>query len=230
MNVLSTPKGEQPPLLHRPIGVSDYPALFKLDRRVYPTDSPVTAEVVDGWYKWNREFGIVFPGEEPGSIAGLFAVIPLSQAGWENLTSGTLTEAQMKDDMIFDPKTDTELGLHNYHIESLTREKGFYTKALNALGSVVGNLGPQVKLLGFSAYAVTDAGVGLHKNKLNMRERDFISTEYVINEDKKLRVSNLNPGEVERLKKEEVGLRRCEMLITTPDEKSEVWEFLKRKD
>lgn len=211
---------------YRSIKERDYPTLFRLDRAVYPTTSPVTAEVVNEWYRWNREFGIVFPGEEPEVINGLFILIPLSKLGWEKLISGELTEAQMSGEMIFNPQKDDSLGLHNYHIENFTEQKGFYKEALSALGTTVKTLTPKVKLLGFSAYAVTEAGVGLHEGKLKMHERSFVSDEYVIKEDGKLRVSRLSPDEAERLESTGAKLLRCKMLITTPDEESEVWKFL----
>ena len=78
MNLLTPETGEGGTLV-RPIDRSDYPRLFELDRAVYPTASPVTEDVVDQWYRRNREFGMIFPGEAPGSISGLFIVIPLSQ-------------------------------------------------------------------------------------------------------------------------------------------------------
>jgi len=228
MNLLTPETGEGGTLV-RPIDRSDYPRLFELDRAVYPTASPVTEDVVDQWYRRNREFGMIFPGEAPGSISGLFIVIPLSQEGWDNLITGKLTEAQMKDDMIFDPQRDTALGLHNYHIENLTGQQGFYKKALPALGNIVNALEPQVNLLGFSAYAVTNAGIRLHEKQFNMHEQGFFSKEYVIGDGEDLRVAELEPDEAGSIENKGVRVLRCKMLITTPGEKSIVWDYLKHK-
>ncbi len=38
----------------------DYPTLMELDKKVYPTDDPVTPEIFDQWFANNPEFGIIF--------------------------------------------------------------------------------------------------------------------------------------------------------------------------
>ena len=78
----------------------DYPLLMELDKKVYPTDDPVTSETFNQWFKNNPEFGIVL--KDKGETLGNAIIIPLNKKGWEGLTSGKLLESELNSEYIFD--------------------------------------------------------------------------------------------------------------------------------
>lgn len=209
----------------RPITSNDYGLILQQDKAVYPTDSPVTKEVIQTWYAKNPEFGMIF--EEDGKIVGDFIVVPLNKEGWEKLINGELAEAYCKD-YIFDNSKDKEIGLHGYHMEKLTDMKEFYKIAFKALGKIINNLkmkNPELKVIGFSGLAVTPEGIGLCENKLNCKERDYISNENIMEKNSKKIV--VKTDEVENGKKQGYNyLNRCKMLVAYPNEKSIIWEYL----
>ena len=104
----------------RPIKKEDYELLLELDRKVYPTDDPVTPNILDNWFAKNPEFGMIYENE---GIDAISIVIPLNKKGWDGLTSGDLSEADMKDDLIYDGKNN--IYLHVYHIEKLKNVNKF---------------------------------------------------------------------------------------------------------
>jgi hypothetical protein len=93
----------------RPINSNDYKILLELDKKVYPTDTPVTHEILDSWYLNNPEFGIVF--EDTSGLNGMCIAIPLTRDGWSRLVSGELTESDLGSDTIFYNMRDSELGI-----------------------------------------------------------------------------------------------------------------------
>ena len=87
---------------------------------------------------------------------------------------------------------------------------------------------PKLKIIGFSGLAVTGEGISLCYNKLNMREREFINTEHIIELNKKLEIID-NPTKEELNQKIKQGYsykNRCKMLVLYPNEPSIVWNYL----
>lgn len=108
----------------RPICKDDYPLLLTLDKKLYPTDSPVTEEILDVWFARNPEFGMVFCDrtEAASPIAqtrpsGFFVCIPLCKSAWERLVAGKMAESDIQNEDVFDGSRDSELFLHIYHLE-----------------------------------------------------------------------------------------------------------------
>lgn len=212
--------------MYRSIRPADYDLLLRLDFAVYPTIEQVPKEVMDQWFRLNPQFGLVF--EEGGRISGMNIVVPLSPQGWQALLSG-VDERELSGDLIYDPERDRELGLYCYHIERIDEQPGFYMQALAALGEVVSSLRPAPRLLGYAAWAVTGQGIGLHYNKLNMREREHIWDGHIMSlAGEKEIVTDLSL-EVLRQKLEAgyVYHNRCKLLVTYPGEASLVWQYLK---
>jgi hypothetical protein len=215
--------------MYRSITKKDYALLLQLDQRVYPTDNPVTAQTLDQWYEHNPEFGIIF--EENDKISGICIIIPLSRVGWDKLTSGKLEEADIHGQDIFRPGIDREIGLHCYHIEKMSQVDNFYEVAYSALGKIISSLDPGCSIIGVSGYAVTLAGINLAYNKLNRRERSFISNEHIVSKNGVIEVLH-DPTQRDLEKKLDDGyeyITRCKMLITYPNEVSIIWKYLKNR-
>lgn len=211
---------------YRIIKRSDYPFLLTIDQKVYPTETPVAPKTLDEWYKNDPDFGIIF--EEGGKITGVLMVIPLSEKGWNGLISGELTEADIRGDYVFDKTKDGSIGLHCYHIEKFTDGNDFYVEAYTILGHIIKRVCPATKVLGLSGFAVTTAGISLAFNKLNLREREFISNEHIVSKDGILEViENLTQEKLEQLLANGyIYHNRCKLLITYPNEVSLVWKYM----
>lgn len=212
----------------RSIEEKDYDFLLELDKKVYPTDSPVTPEILNEWYQRNNEFGILF---EENEIQGMCIVIPLNKNGWERLTKGELLESELSSETIFDNSRDKEIGLHIYHIEKFTDKKRFYQNCLAELNKRVCSLqetNKDLQIIGFSGLCVTSQGIGLFYNKFNCREREFINSEHILRKDDQLEIFDTESNS-DLQNKLEAGyeyLNRCKMLVLYPSEPSIVWRYL----
>lgn len=208
----------------------DYELILEMDKKVYPTSSPVTKEIIKSWYIKNPEFGVVF--EENNKIAGVLIAIPLNKQSWKKLINGTLKESEMSKKTIFDNSQDRELGIHIYHIEKLdTNLKEFYKISLNYLASLLDNLKKKnnnLKLIGFSGLCVTSEGINLFEKKFKCKERDFVVQEHILEKDGKRIVLETNSKEVIQNKIDEGYnfITKCKMLVLYPEEKSIVWDYL----
>ena len=214
----------------RPLTQSDYLNLLAVDKKVYPTDNPVTEEILGQWYKNNPEFGVVF--EEHNTLRGMLISIPLTKGAWQGLTSGKISEAELHGGAIFNASRDSEIGIHVYHVERHDKSKGFYKEALGALAEIVRNLKHKnlaLKVVGFSALCSSLQGRNLFENKLNFRERGFISGECIVRKARRVEIFRSH-SEAELKKKLAQGyefINRCKMLVLYPDEPSLVWSYLK---
>jgi len=196
----------------RPITSEDYKLILELDKKVYPTHSPVTKEIISKWYSKNPEFGLIY--EENKKIVGVCISIPLNKKGWTSLINGGITESELDEKMIFDSSHDKEIGIHIYHIEKLdTNIKKFYKKSLEYLSLLVKS--KKAKVFGFSALC-----------KLNCKERDFINTEHILEKGGKLFVFNEKKENINKMIKKGYNYcNRCEMLVLYPNEQSIVWKY-----
>lgn len=216
-------------MIHRTIIKNDYKKLLELDKKVYPTDIPVKPEILNSWYQNNPEFGIIF--EDNDKISGMCIAIPLNESGWKKLVQGELAESQLDSSTIFKSGRDKLLGIHIYHIEKLDSNiQAFYKDSLRTLSSVVGNLmknNPDLGVVGFSGFCVTSSGIGLFYNKFNCRERNFLSSEHILNKNGNLIIVNSSSMKKvsEFIEKGYSYNNRCKMLITYPDEISIVWRY-----
>ncbi len=212
----------------RPINFKDYQTLLELDKKVYPTDSPVTPGILDSWYKKNPEFGIIF--ENSKGLGGMCIAIPLTKNGWTSLISGELAESELNEETIFDNNRDNELGIHIYHIEKFNSSTKFYDDSLKGLSKIVSNLkesNPELKVVGFSALCVTAQGIGLFYNKFNCRERNFINSEHILDRNGQILIldSESNEEIEEKISQGYNYRNRCKMLVTCPEEISLVWKY-----
>lgn len=207
----------------------DYKLLLELDRKVYPTDSPVTSAILDQWYQRNPEFGMIY--QEKGRILGLGIAIPLNARAWKKLINGELAESELNSETIFDNSKDNEIGIHVYHIEKLDKSiKEFYKTNLLDLSKIIDKLrikNPNLKVIGFSGLCVTNSGIGLFSEKLNCKELKYKCGEYILEKDGRKIVFKANSKkELDNKIAERYSLiNRCQMLITYPGEKSIIWEF-----
>jgi len=112
------------------ISPHEYPLLLKLDKKLYPTNSPVTEAHLEVWFSKNPEFGLVLTvGDDAdreyndttkpvvAPIFGFFVCIPLAKAAWEKLIAGEIEESDVSAQDVFDVGRDDELYLHIYHME-----------------------------------------------------------------------------------------------------------------
>ncbi len=214
----------------RPIVEKDYELILELDKKVYPTDNPVTSDILSKWYKKNPEFGMIFENEG-SKIQGFCMAIPLNKRGWNKLVDGELSEADLNSKTLFDNKRDKEMGLHIYHIEKFFEKKDFYKSFLKSLNEIIKNLrkeNPKLSIIGFSGLCVTPSGIGLFYNKFNCRERKFVNQEHIFKKDGELRVFKLGSSSQfsEKLKEGYEYLNRCKMLVLYPGELSVIWNYL----
>lgn len=199
-----------------------------MDKKVYPTKSPVTSENLAAWYSRNPEFGRVC--EEDGKVAGMYVAIPLNHDSWDKFVFGeNLSESDLKGEMIFDNSEDHSLGIHIYHIERFFEEKRFYQKAFADLGEIFKKLSqanPKLKLAGLSALCVTPAGIGLFE-KLGFESVQKNNPEKMFFKDKNVRVVT-NDSEQEIAVKDGYQFRNfCQMMAVSSEDspKAEVWKY-----
>jgi hypothetical protein len=209
---------------------ADFDWLLEKDMEIYPTDKPVTREIIEKWYLYHPEFGIVF--RDGNEIEGMNITIPLNRKGWEGLINGELLESDCDDRFAFNNKEDTEIGLHIYHIRKTGDTKGFYKDSLIALNHILDNLrkdNDNLKVIGFSGLCVTKMGIGLFFNKLDCRERAFIVSEHIIKKDNKLKIFEIDSQEElnQKLIEGYIYLNRCKMLLTYPNNPGLIWRYIK---
>ena len=215
----------------RAITSTDYATLLDLDKYIYPTDNPVTLELLNTWFSELPQFGIML--ENGDELYGMCIAIPLNKKGWDGLISGEIAEADLDESTLFKPGRDSQLGIHIYHIEKLMQTaEPIYVESLRGLQQNISDLhssGYDFSLAGFSALCVTAQGIGLFSNKLNCRERDYINPEHILRNSQGLKIVELeSQGELSMLLKNGCDyVNRCKMLVTYPQEPSLVWEYLK---
>jgi hypothetical protein len=210
----------------------DYDLILELDRKVYPTTSPVTKDNLAVWYSNNPGFGRIW--EEDGQIKGLYVAIPLKKESWYQLAYGRpittteLLESDINQQHLYD-KSTLEIGIHIYHIEKFTEQKGFYKEAFRDLGTNLRRLqqqNPKLKLVGLSALCVTPAGIGLFE-KLGFRFIHTETPEMIYHKEGLIRLVT-NSTEAETAVQEGYHFRNlCRKMTLSPEDshKSEVWKY-----
>ncbi|KAL6042524.1 N-acetyltransferase domain-containing protein [Balamuthia mandrillaris] len=246
----------------RPVREADFDLLLSLDQKVYPCED-VTYNALKAWYRRNPEFGMIYDLPDDGEIVATAIFIPLNEKGWNKLINGELDEGELGPEEIFDAERDSAIGIHVYHLEKLDNKvRSFFQTAMTDLNAIIQRLreakakrqqlalplteeqGQQLlKVVGFSGLAVTNNGIGLLFNKLNMMERDYICQQHIL-QRKAIRRSghssaaDKNESDLTVFKcctKKELAqklaegydyVNRCKMLVTYPTEPSIVWIFL----
>ena len=213
----------------RPIQSKDYSLVLTLDKKVYPTSSPVTLEILKGWYQRNPEFGLIY--EKENKIVAVGIAIPLTAKAWKQLIQGKLSESALDASMIFDNIRDKEIGIHGYHLEKLDDSlKGLYKQFVKDLAKVVQQLqktNKDLKVVGFSGLAVTKEGIHICE-KLGYKEREFISKEYILEKDGKKIVFEAHSQKTlqEKIKERYTVISRCQMMVVYSTEQSIAWKYL----
>lgn len=218
----------------RPIKKEDYSLVLELDKKVYPTDSPVTKRNITNWYLNNPEFGLIY--EEDGSTVGLCIAIPLNANGWKRLTEGTLAESDLDERVIFDNSKDEELDIHIYHIERFDGSmKCFYKTVLRDLSNLIENLKERnkaLKVIGFSGLCVTKEGIDLFESKLGCKEHGYVDQEHILEKNGKRMVLKTDSQAVldSKIKDGYSYLNRCKMLTVYHSENSVVWSYFRASE
>ena len=207
----------------------DFELILQIDKKVYPTSSPVTKDIIKSWYTKNSEFGMIF--QDKNKIVGNFIVIPLNKNGWERLIKCKLKESQMNSRVIFDNSRDREICLHVYHIEKFDKNiNHFYKIALKELSKLIKNLkinNKNLKIGGFSGLCVTLEGLELFENKFKCKEREFLVQEHILEKNGKKFVAESLLESNQKKNENYNYLNPCKMLVLFPKEKSIVWNYLK---
>lgn len=214
----------------RAITKKDFRLILQQDKRVYPTDSPVTEDILKSWYTKNPEFGMIYEDEKK-NVVGNCVIIPLNGTSWEKLISGKLGESEMSSKTIFDNSKDKEIGIHIYHIEKIDKKvQDFHKIVLSDIKRIIKDLrirNHKLKVVGLSGLCVTAEGIGLFENKFNCKERNYICEEHIMKRGTEIALAK-NLEEVKEKKKKEFKIvNRCKMLVLYPNEKSLVWDYLK---
>jgi hypothetical protein len=206
---------------------------LEMDKKVYPTSSPVTKEIIKRWYINNPEFGAIF--EKNKKMIGVLIAIPLNKQSWRKLIRGKLKESEMSKKTIFDNSKDKEIGIHIYHIEKVDKNtKNLYKIALKLLIHIFGNLKKEnhkLKLIGFSGLCVTPEGINLFEKKFKCKEKDFIVQEHILEKKRKKIILETDSRKViqEKINEGYNYLIRYKMLVAYPD-KEHFSEIINLKD
>jgi hypothetical protein len=215
----------------RGIKPADYERLLEIDRKIYPTDSPVTKELLDMWYKNNPEFGIIF--EKNNKMLGMCISIPLTLKAWNSLIRGKISESELNYQAIFNNAKDHFLAIHIYHIEKFDPEiKEFHKLSLKVLSDIIKRLKKKNKKLtigGFSGLCATSKGIDLFYNKLNCMEGKYICQDHILTKGGKIKILNADSlKEISKfIDKGYSYNNRCKMLIAYPGDPSLVWKYFK---
>jgi len=211
------------------ISEKNYEFILGLDRKIYPTAEPVSKETIKKWYIRNPEFGMIF--EDGNKISGVSVAIPLNKKGWNPLINGTLKESELNESTIFDNSRDKEMGIHIYHVERFNGTKEFFLRVLGALDEAIKKLkstNKGLKIIGLSGLCVSIEGINLFEHKFNCKERNFISSEYILEKDGQKFALVLSKSEFqEKISSGYKLITRTKMLVLYPSEKSIVWGYLK---
>lgn len=129
---------------------SEYQMVIDLDKKICPNQT-ITPDIMK---TWNPEFALVFEN------IGICIAIPLKSKYWNQLIHGQLSESDLSKEEYF-YTTESEIGIHIYHIEKFTDYPKFGALAIQTLKNLVPS---NVKILGISGYVVTEAGKRLFKH------------------------------------------------------------------
>ncbi len=209
----------------------DMKLILALDKKVYPTDSSVTQNLLRKWYMRNPEFGMIY--ENKGKIVGVCIAIPLNTKSWNNFVDGQLSESELAGNCIFDNSKDDKWGLHIYHVERLDASlANLHMRFLKDLSQIIQKLrktNKHLKVIGFSGLCTTKEGIKLFTDILNCKESRYVSDEHIFEKTGKKYVYHIkSKNELDDKQKKGYKLvNRCKLLVTTPDEKSLVWHYLR---
>lgn len=230
----------------RAIKPKDYGLVLDLDRKVYPTASPVSKRDIRRWYIRNPEFGMIY--EKPNKICGVCIVIPLNAKAWKRLINGNLNESEMNEKDIFNNSKDQNFGLHIYHIEKIKPSNDFHKTCLKDLALIINklriinrlrNTNKKLKLMGVSALCTSKKGIALFEKRLKFKERGYICSEHIVQESNQLgsliKVVQLDKDAdiADPARKKAAGckiLNRCKLLVIFPKEVSVIWKYIKNKE
>jgi hypothetical protein len=168
----------QPPR-PRAITPSDLNAIIKSDVALYPTNSPLTPFILGQWFEKHPEFGTIYDNG-----LGCAIIVALVRSAWQKFVANEIEEAGLVDG-IFDAakSADGEIYLHLYHVEKSTSWSRDYPRmgivVLNDLQHILrdvahkrqhvyGFLATPLKVMGFSALAVSEAGFTLCRDIFRM--------------------------------------------------------------
>lgn len=229
----------------RPVTEQDLKAIVDHENEVYPTPENATLlEKLKSWYlpadsNANAPFAMIYQDMQDGKLAAVAIIFALHARAFERLTRGQCSELQLTSDDFFNVQTDTELGLHVYHVSKYKQNQDkFYVQFLQDLNQILQHTRQQVakiqhkqlQVVGFAAYATSANGVGLFKGKLQLQERAaFVSREYVLERNEKIQVVTIEKdAELQDYQKQGYKiLSKCAMLVTYPHEDALVWKYLK---
>lgn len=231
----------------RPIQAQDYEAVLDADRRLYPTSSPLTEQVIHQWFSGHPQFGLIFT-DALGRTIGQCIIVALTASGWGRLVAGELSESELDDGFLFNSQRDEEVGLHVYHIEKMQgwnkhQHGSFGYVAMQKLAQVLNHLDEEracqgkvpLGVCGFSSLAVSLSGINLFTTTFNCRERDaYVCQEFIMQQPysaaKRLEVfEGLDQGRLEEaLAKGYAFVTRARMLVLLPGDPSVVWSILNR--
>ena len=133
------------------------------DFSLYPTDSPVTREIIIEWLRYYPQCAATWQDKENDEEWANVVLVPLSEKGWQRiLHSRPFRESDLYGDLLFRPQIDDKVAFHIYHVEKnrISAERSFRLH-VNLCQYVNDFLIPtvNVSVLGFSAYCVTNDGI-----------------------------------------------------------------------
>jgi hypothetical protein len=219
--------------------------LVDYEHDIYPsTDSESILRVLENWLlpHDNSQKNLVPQLSSTyymnDKLVGFYIVIPLRESSYESLLRGDLTELEItaKDHLVSDATKCNRIGLHVYHVEKFAEakfESSFTDIVLSNVSQVIQQF-PNIKVIGFSGYCVTRAGIDLFYNRWNCREYATVDEEHIYydNESKHLTVvsgaarSKELTHRLNHLPQSLQYRHRCKMLVTRPNDFSIVWQYL----
>ncbi|OQS05626.1 hypothetical protein THRCLA_02278 [Thraustotheca clavata] len=164
------------PPFPRPIEARDFDAIIASDKEMYPTDNPLTAQIMAKWFTHYPEFGMIYDG------FGCCIIVPVTKSTWEAYIKQEIDESQLANGIFDGTSTiDSKIGLHLYHIEKSQAWTRQFDRMANIvladIRTILYNINQRratqlilkpLDVIGFSALAASDAGFNMAKKVFRM--------------------------------------------------------------
>lgn len=220
------------PMKYRAIEKKDFKLIIKAETDVYPTETPLTEDILSDWYLNSekiKEFGMIYEDENQ-NIIGFALILPYKLSSFQKVCNGKLTELDSKSEDFISKKSilsDPYVGLHVYHIHKYQKVNDFWKIVFQGLGKIQEKF--KLFVFGVSSLAVSYSGINLFGNILNFYENtSFINEQHLMEKDGTLLLKDFSNFEkiAEMMKEGWKYKTRCKFLVCYSYQISPIWYFL----
>lgn len=222
------------PMKLRQIQEKDFPLIIKSETDVYPTETPLTIQILTDWYlKEDKfsDFGMIYE-DEKNNILGFALFLPYKLNSFQKLCCGALSELESTSEDFISKKSvlqDPYVGIHVYHIHKYKKINNFWQKVFKDLGKI--QLKYNLKIFGVSSLAVSYSGINLFGNILNFYENSsFINEQHLMEKNGSLELLEIKDFEkIRELMKNGYRYKtRCKFLVSYSYQISPIWYYLNK--